>query len=139
MYEKYVVKAWEEEGYKVPYPYERVIKPIFAPDKRGINELTFSFAIIPPGSKTHNHKHDRGELIYIVTGRGEVSIDAEAYKIEPDVILWVPKNVMHRVKNIGDDSMKLATVFVPAYEARSLKDSILQAAKEKSSGKSDAL
>jgi len=49
MYEKYVVKAWEEDGYKVPYPCERIIKHIFAPDKRGINELTFSFAMIPPG------------------------------------------------------------------------------------------
>lgn len=138
MYEKYVVRAWEEEGFKVPSPYERVIKHIFAPDKRGINELTFSFAIIPPGSKTHNHKHDRGEVIYVVTGRGEVSIDGETYEIEPDVVLWAPKNVMHQVKNPGEESIKLATVFVPAYESRSLKESILQAAKEKSSNSSDA-
>jgi len=138
MYEKYVVRVWEEEGYKVPFPYERVIKHIFAPDKRGINELTFSFAIIPPGSKTHNHKHDRGEVIYVVTGRGEVLINGETHKIEPDVVLWIPKNVMHQVKNFSEESMKLATVFVPAYECRNLKDSILQAVKEKPSGSSDA-
>jgi len=60
----------------------------------------------------------------VVTGRGEASINGETYKIEPDVVFWAPKNVMHGIKNTGDESIKLTTVFVPAYETRVLKDSI---------------
>ncbi|GAF99353.1 unnamed protein product, partial [marine sediment metagenome] len=74
------------------------------------------------------HRHDRGELIYVVTGRGEGTIGSEVYQLEPDVVFWVPKEVMHQVRNLGDESMKLATVFVPAYKTTELKKSILEAA-----------
>jgi len=129
MYEKYVVKSWEEEGYQVPNPYSRIIKHIFAPDLRDVKELTFSFAIIPADSQTDKHKHDRGELIYVVTGRGQAVMGDEVYGIEPDVAFWVPEGVMHQVKNLGEESIRLATVFVPAYTTEELKKSILEAAK----------
>ncbi len=128
MYEKYVKKAWEEKGYKVPHPYSRTIKHIFAPDKGPVDELIFSFAILPPQGKTHYHKHDRGELIYVVTGRGECEIEGEKYPLEPDVVFWCPTEVMHGVVNTGDETMKLATVFVPGYRTEELKGSILEAA-----------
>jgi len=35
---------------------------------------------------------------------------------------------MHGVVNTGDETMKLATVFVPAYRTEELKGSILEAA-----------
>lgn len=128
MYEKYVVKPWEEKGYQVPNPYSRTIKHLFAPDWRGVEELTFSFAIIPAGSQTDKHKHNRGELIYVVTGRGQAIIGDEVYQIEPDVVFWVPREVKHQVKNLGEESIKLATVFVPAYKTEELKKPILEAA-----------
>ncbi|HHF58669.1 MAG TPA: hypothetical protein ENL44_00505, partial [Thermoplasmatales archaeon] len=65
-----LVRVWEEKGVEVPEPYRRRVKVIFAPDKEGVQELTFSHAIIPPGSKTDYHAHDRPELIYIVSGEG---------------------------------------------------------------------
>jgi len=43
-----LVKAWEEKGVEIPAPYRRQIKVIFAPDKEGVEELTFSHAILPP-------------------------------------------------------------------------------------------
>ena len=64
-----LVKAWEEEGVKIPEPYARTIKVLLAPDKGGIEELTFSFALIDPDGQTDYHAHDRPELIYVVSGR----------------------------------------------------------------------
>jgi hypothetical protein len=44
-----VAKVEEEKGITVPAPYERTIKVLFAPDRRGAAEMTFSHVTIPPG------------------------------------------------------------------------------------------
>lgn len=120
-----MVKSWQEQGYTVSSPYKREIQHIFAPDKREVKELIFSRVVIPPGNRTNDHSHDRGELIYVVTGRGQFSIDEEIYDIVSDMALWAPKGVMHQITNTGRGPMKIVTVFVPAYESKKLKDSIL--------------
>ena len=63
-------KAWEEAGVEIPAPYSRRIKVLFAPDRQGVEEITFSHAIIPPMGRTDAHDHDRPELIYVVAGQG---------------------------------------------------------------------
>ncbi len=123
-----IVKAWEEEGVKIFPPYARTIKVLFAPDKHNVNELTFSFALIEPHSMTDDHIHDRPELIYIVSGRGVSICDDIEYEIQPDVILWVRAGEKHQIKNTGDEILKLATVFTPAYTAEFNYNRCLQAA-----------
>jgi mannose-6-phosphate isomerase-like protein (cupin superfamily) len=112
-----VVKAWEEEGVKIPAPYSRTIKVLFAPDRHKVGDLTFTFALIDPGGQTDYHTHDRSELIYIVSGRGEGICDGERVAVEPDVILYVRAGEKHQMVNTGPETLKLATVFVPAITA----------------------
>jgi hypothetical protein len=50
-----IAKVEEEKGITVPAPYERTIKVLFAPDRRGAAELTFSHVTIPPGGGTDCH------------------------------------------------------------------------------------
>ncbi len=118
-----IVKAWEEEGVTIQEPFKRTIKTIFSPDeeKGGIKELLFTHAIIYPHSQTDYHSHDRPELIYIVYGRGVSICEGKEMPIETDVALWVPAGEQHQIKNTMDESMKLATVFVPGF---SWKDNI---------------
>ena len=133
-----IVKAWEEEGVEVPAPYSRTIKVFFAPDRRGVEELTFSFALIDPGGQTDYHAHDRPELIYIVSGRGVYVSDGESFDVQGDVVIWAAAGEKHQVKNTGPETLKLATVFVPAYTAEHLLGGILEAA-EKASQPGDDL
>jgi len=112
-----LVKAWEEEGVLIENPYRRRIKVLFAPDKNDVEELTFSFALIEKDSQTDYHTHDRGELIYIVSGKGIAVCDGEKCEVGPDVVMWVDKGEKHQMINTGDEILKLATVFVPAYMA----------------------
>jgi len=115
-----VVKAWEEKGVTIAEPYKRTIKTLFSPDedKGGIKELLFTHAIIYPHSQTDYHDHDRPELIYIVFGRGLSLCEGKEVPIETDMALWVPAGEKHQIKNLGDESMKLATVFVPGFSGR---------------------
>lgn len=112
-----VVRAWEEPGVTIPQPYQRNIKVLFAPDQHGVPEITFSHALIYPRQQTDYHKHDRPELIYVVSGRGISICEGEEVPVEPDVVLWVEAGEMHQMINRSDETMKLATVFIPAYTA----------------------
>lgn len=112
-----IVNAWEEKGVEIPAPYRRQIKVLFAPDKEGVDELTFSHAILPPNGRTDYHVHDRPELIYVVSGSGVCVHEGQETMVKEDVALWVPTGEYHQLINTGDVPLKLATVFVPAYTA----------------------
>lgn len=122
--------GWDEEGVVIGAPYARRIKVLLAPDKEGVEELTFSHALIPPGSQTDYHVHDRGELIYIVRGRGIAVCDGEETPIQEDMVFWVEAGEHHQMKNTGTEELKLATVFVPPYTAKFNYDRCLDAARE---------
>ncbi len=130
-----IVKAWEEEGVEIPAPYSRRIKVLFAPDKEGVEELTFSHAILPPSGCTDYHIHDRPELIYVVSGSGICVHDEERTAIREDVALWVQAGERHQMINTGDIPLKLATVFVPAYKAGDNYKRCLDAAEAETVGK----
>lgn len=112
-----IVKAWEEKGVEIPAPYRRQIKVLFAPDKEGVEELTFSHAILPPHGRTDYHFHDRPELIYVVSGIGVCVHEGMETIVREDTALWIPKGEHHQLINTGVDPLKLATVFIPAYTA----------------------
>lgn len=115
-----VVKASDIKGVKIPAPYERVIKVLFAPDLNNVSEINFSIALISPFSQTDLHTHDRSELIFVISGEGEATLDDEKFKIEPDLAMWIPANTAHQIKNPYEDIIKIATVFVPAYNSNEI-------------------
>jgi mannose-6-phosphate isomerase-like protein (cupin superfamily) len=82
-----------------------------------VEDLTFTFALLDPGGMTDYHIHDRPELIYIVSGRVQAICDGKSVAVEPDVILYVRAGEKHQMKNTGPETLKLATVFVPAITA----------------------
>ncbi len=124
-----IVRAWEEEGVKIPAPYSRTIKMLLAPDMGNVEELSFSFALIDPGGQTDYHAHDRPELIYIVSGRGLAICEGETFEVQGDMVLWVRAGEKHQMKNGGAETLKLATVFVPGYTAEFNYNRCLEAAK----------
>jgi len=126
MYAKYVVNVEKEDGYRVSSPFDRTIKHIFAPDVRGVQELTFSQVTIPAEGKTDAHTHDRGELIFVTSGWGQVSMEDEVYELESDFAMWIPKGVKHALKSTRSEALKIVTVFVPAYEAADMESIILK-------------
>jgi mannose-6-phosphate isomerase-like protein (cupin superfamily) len=124
-----IVRAWEETGVEIPAPYARHIKVLFAPDKGGVSELMFTQAILPPSGLTDSHTHDRGELIYVVSGEGICVNSSGETPITADVAMWVPAGEAHQIINTGYQPLKLATVFVPPYTAEQNYNRCLDAAR----------
>jgi mannose-6-phosphate isomerase-like protein (cupin superfamily) len=125
-----LVKAWEEKGVEVPAPYQRTIKVFFAPDKGGVVAINFNHALIPPQGRTDYHAHDRPELIYVVSGNGMCVHDGVETPVTADVIMWVLAGEKHQIINTGYELLKLATVFVPGYNAADLTNRCIDAARE---------
>jgi len=123
-----VVRAWEEDGVTIPEPYRRTLKVLFAPDKEGVSELTFSHVLVPPGGQTDHHAHDRPELIYVVSGQGIALCQEGRVPLTPGVALWAPRDEPHQIHNTGSEDLTLVTVFVPGYGAQEIHNRCLQAA-----------
>jgi quercetin dioxygenase-like cupin family protein len=107
----------DEAGISVPPPYRRNIRVLLAPDRQSVSELTFTLVEIPAGSGTDEHTHDRLELIYIVEGRAIISCNGQPSSVSQDDVILVRSGELHRVANGGDDTLRMATVFVPGYPA----------------------
>jgi mannose-6-phosphate isomerase-like protein (cupin superfamily) len=120
-----IAKVEEEKGITVPAPYERTMKVLFAPDRRGAAEMTFSHVTIPPGGGTDSHAHDRPEVIYIISGSAQSISPEAAVTLGPGAALWVEAGEMHELRNTGEGALTFVTVFVPAYPAETLYASCL--------------
>jgi mannose-6-phosphate isomerase-like protein (cupin superfamily) len=123
-----IVTASEEKGVDIPQPYLRTIKVLLAPDRSNVDEVTFSVVFINPDGRTDYHEHDRPELIYIVSGTGESICEGKSMNVIPDTVLWITAGEKHQIINNGEEVLKLATVFVPAYTASEIYARCLTAA-----------
>jgi len=124
------IKCWEEKGELIQEPFKRHIKLFLGPDKRDCPEINFTQAIIYPQYETDYHAHDRPELIYVVCGKGVCICEGQEIPIETDMAMWVRTGEMHQVKNTGDETLKLATVFVPGYSSANHIGRIKKAAED---------
>ena len=132
-----VVRAWEEEGVKIPAPYPRTIKVLLAPDKGNVPEMSFNFALLDPGGQTDYHTHDRPELIYVVSGRGISVCEGESIEVQGDMVFWVRAGEKHQMINTGAETLKLATAFIPGYTVEYSYQRCLEAAEEAAQGREE--
>ena len=94
----------------------RALKWMVTPDSGVAENLSFNVVKIDPGETVrpaHSHpKHE--ELIYIMSGCGEVYIDGEISKINAGTAVVFPTASVHQVRNSSDEEMKIACFFSPS-------------------------
>jgi quercetin dioxygenase-like cupin family protein len=63
---------------------------------KGIDGVTVNTVFFPPGARTHWHKHDRGQLLFITHGNGYVGDRAgNVTKIGPGDVVWFEPSEEH--------------------------------------------
>ena len=56
-----------------------------------------------PGEGPPDHVHSsQEEMFFIVEGTYELTLDGQTSTVGPGTIVFIPRNVVHRFKNIGD-------------------------------------
>lgn len=78
----------------------------------GFNASTLCFGIveIEPGKHSPLHRHKCEEMYYVLQGTGEVEQEGERFPIRKGDAVLNQVNVVHRVHNTGDETVRLVVV-----------------------------
>lgn len=91
----------------------REFQVLFAPES-GCSGATQFVGYIPP-IRTPMHYHPYSEMIFVLSGGGQVEIAGEVSPIGPGSCFYLPAGVHHQVENLAtdDEFLRLLGVFVP--------------------------
>lgn len=69
---------------------------------------------IPVGEDIGEEAHpNTDQILFFVEGEGEAILDGETRKVEEHNVVFVPAGTTHNFKNVGDEDLKLFTVYAP--------------------------
>jgi quercetin dioxygenase-like cupin family protein len=66
---------------------------------------------VDPGHRLPTHTDSAEETIVVLAGTAEVCIDGETAKVTAGGLALVPKEVVHEVRNVGDDVLRFTAVY----------------------------
>src|SRR4030095_8703002 len=68
-----------------------------------------------PGEGPPDHVHfSQEEVFFILEGTYELTVDEQTSTVGPGTIVFIPRNVVHRVKNVGEAKRSLTSPPRPA-------------------------
>jgi mannose-6-phosphate isomerase-like protein (cupin superfamily) len=68
----------------------------------------------PGGNDSIPHCHDAAEeILYVLSGTGELVCDGEPVPLEPDTYVFIPPGVTHFVRNHGTEEIRFFYAFSP--------------------------
>lgn len=69
---------------------------------------------IPVGEDLGEEVHpETDQILFFVDGDGEAVLDGEIRHVEKHDVVFVPAGTTHNFKNVGDEDLKLFTVYAP--------------------------
>jgi putative monooxygenase len=84
------------------------VRAVLTPTTVGSTSGFMGMAVVRPGERIGEHYHPSSEeFVYIVAGDLEVDLDGEPHPLRVDQGLFIPKNVRHRFRNVGDTEARL--------------------------------
>jgi quercetin dioxygenase-like cupin family protein len=92
-----LVEAWSKSD-----PTERVRFDFPISGETGATGASVAYAEIEPGGAIPMHHDSANEVDIILEGELEYEVDGEAKLIGPGVLVQIPSEVKHRVRNRGE-------------------------------------
>lgn len=95
-----------------------LLRELLHPDKQPI-ELRYSLAhaIVLPGQTSLPHSLTTSEVYYILSGAGEMHIDAETQDVEPGDAVYIPPNAKQFIRNSGSEPLVFICIVDPAWRS----------------------
>jgi mannose-6-phosphate isomerase-like protein (cupin superfamily) len=99
-----------------------IIRELIHPDKQAGCRQSLAEAIVLPQKSTLLHCHESSEEIYFISsGTGRMTLGNEQVKVKDgDSILILP-GTPHKIKNTGDDMLKILCCCTPPYSHQDTK------------------
>jgi len=91
------------------------IKPLLEPAKTGNKALYVGILEAEPGAEVPRNAHPgSAEILYVVSGAGEVTIGSEKLPFEAEEAIHIPDGQPHAAKFAGPERTVMVQVFAPA-------------------------
>ncbi len=68
---------------------------------------------LKPGEEIGEEVHALDQFIRVEQGKGEVILNGEAQPLSADWAVVIPEGVRHNVRNIGEEDLKLYSIYSP--------------------------
>jgi mannose-6-phosphate isomerase-like protein (cupin superfamily) len=79
-----------------------------------VKNLTVGVSIFPPESAPPGHVHEaEEEVIYVVSGHGELRTSDGSVPLEPGTCVYVSIGLYHATASYGPEPLELVTAFSP--------------------------
>jgi oxalate decarboxylase/phosphoglucose isomerase-like protein (cupin superfamily) len=86
--------------------------------------ITFGEGMLMPGRDHERHNHpDAEELIYILSGKGEMTLGDESFSVSDGDTVHIPKGAFHSVRNSGWMPLRILAVYSPGGPEEAWRDS----------------
>jgi len=87
---------------------------LLGPQNSAARNLAFGLAEFPAGMLAAAHVHAaEEEIIYILSGAGEILAAEQEIRLEPGVAVFIPPGQMHQIRAGEEEPLKLVTLFSP--------------------------
>ena len=90
------------------------LKWMSEPRVTNAEKFSMGLVLLDPGKghDTHNHPGVE-EILYVLSGEGEQTIEGETRKIGPGALIHLPPDVFHSTVNTGWEQMKILAIYSP--------------------------
>lgn len=117
-----VIKNFELEAFTLPGITHQTI----ADHKLGVNSMEVWKQTIQSKSATPVHRHACEEVIVVLQGSGQVTVEGKTVDFGPNSTLIVPPDVIHQIVNTGEEDMHLiAALGMSPVKVRTAEDTPL--------------
>ncbi len=93
-----------------------VIRELMHPSVHRSRQQSLAEAVVPPGGRTHLHRHHLSEELYHVTaGSGRMQLGETCLVIGVGDTVCIPPGTAHALENTGSDDLRVLCCCAPAY------------------------
>lgn len=117
---RYVVPLEEGVSGNLPVP-GGAFRILIDSEISGAEHFSLLINEIQPGYAGTYHQHEVEHGWYILQGRGTIWIGDEAYEIGPDMAVFAPARIPHKLASHGPEPLRYVVVYAPAGPERELR------------------
>ena len=88
---------------------------LISPQNSKTKNLSVQISEVPVGSEQPIHEHEPEQCYYIIKGKGLMNIEEESKEVVAGDAIYIPSNLKHGIKNIGDDMLEYLTANAPVF------------------------
>lgn len=87
----------------------------------GAKNFSFLVNTTRAGANGSEHTHDVEHCWYILSGKGTMYLDGKSYRIEPQMAIYTPAHVLHKVDVDAEQDLTYVVIYAPPGPEQLLK------------------